>query len=97
MHDVAALEDPPRRVAGRARVTITSRLRTRPCSGRVTFTVRAPGRRTRPTARVRRSCNIRKVVSVRVRRGTRIRVGARFNGNRELRARSARTVSHRVR
>jgi hypothetical protein len=43
------------------------------------------------------SCNIRKVVRVSVRRGTLIRVGARFNGNRTLRARSAKTVSHRVR
>ena len=92
-----ALRVRSRRVGGRARVTITTRLRSRPCSGRVTFTVTAAGRRTRSTARVPASCNIRKVVHVSVRRGTRIRVGARFNGNRELRARSAKTVSHRVR
>jgi ABC-2 type transport system ATP-binding protein len=92
-----ALRVSSRRVGARARVTITTRLRTRPCSGSVTFTVTAAGRRTRSTARVPGSCNIRKVVSVSVRRGTRIRVGARFNGNRELRARSAKTVSHRVR
>ncbi|HEV2775486.1 MAG TPA: hypothetical protein VGV90_07835 [Solirubrobacteraceae bacterium] len=78
-------------------MTVTTRLRTRPCAGTVAFTVTAKGRRTRSTVRVPASCNVRKVVSVRVPRGTRIRVGARFNGNNELRARSAKTVSHRVR
>jgi ABC-2 type transport system ATP-binding protein len=92
-----ALRVSSRRVGGRARVTVTTRLRTRPCTGTVTVTVTAAGRRTRSTARVPRSCNIRKVVRVRVRRGSRIRVGARFNGNATLRARSAKTVSHRVR
>ena len=86
-----------RRVDGRARVTITTRLRTKPCSGKVTFTVTAAGRKTRSTAAVPSSCNIRKVVRVRVRRGTRIRVGAKFNGNATLKARSAKTVSYRVR
>ena len=86
-----------RRVAGRARVTISTRLRTRPCRGTVTFTVTAAGRRTRTTARVPASCNVRTVVRVSARRGTRIRVGARFNGNSALRPRTARTVTHRVR
>jgi ABC-2 type transport system ATP-binding protein len=85
-----------RRVDGRARVTITSRLRTKPCSGTVRFTISAAGRTTRTTARVPSSCNIKKVVRLRVRSGTRIRVGAKFNGNGSLKARSARTVSYRV-
>ena len=92
-----ALRISSRRVAGRARVTITTRLRTRPCRGTVSFTIAAAGRRTRSTASVPSSCNIRQVVRVSVRRGTRIRVSARFNGNSTLRARSAKTVSHRVR
>ncbi|MDX6718085.1 MAG: type transport system ATP-binding protein, partial [Solirubrobacteraceae bacterium] len=41
-----------RRAGGRARVTISTRLRTTPCSGTVTFTVTAAGRRTRSTATV---------------------------------------------
>ncbi len=86
-----------RRVDGRARVTITSRLRTKPCSGTVRFTVAAAGRTTRTTARVPSSCNIRKVVRLRVSSGTRIRVGAKFNGNATLKARTAKTVSYRVR
>ncbi len=86
-----------RRAGDRARVTISTRLRTRPCSGNVTFTVTAAERRTRSTVRVPGSCDIKKVMRVRVRRGTRIRVGARFNGNSALRARSAKTVSYRVR
>ena len=86
-----------RRVDGRARVTISTRLRTKPCSGNVRFTVSAAGRTTRTTAAVPGSCNIKKVVRLRVRSGTRIRVGAKFNGNGSLKARSARTVSYRVR
>jgi len=86
-----------RRVSGRARVTITSRLRTRPCAGTVRFTIRAAGRTTRYSARVASSCNIRKVVRLRIRSGTRIRAGAKFNGNTTLKARSARSVLHRVR
>jgi len=85
-----------RRVDGRARVTIATRLRTKPCSGSVRFTVSAAGRTTRTTATVPGSCNIRKVVRLRVRSGTRIRVRAKFNGNSSLKARSAKTVSYRV-
>jgi hypothetical protein len=86
-----------RRVDGRARVTITTRLRTKPCSGTVRFTISAAGRTTRTTARVPSSCNISQVVRLRVGSGTRIRVGAKFNGNATLKARSAKTVSYRVR
>ncbi len=92
-----ALRVSSRRAGGRARVTITTRLRTRPCSGTVTFTITAAGRRTRSTARVPSSCNIRRTVRVRVRSRTRIRVAARFNGNAGLKPRSAKSVSHRVR
>ena len=86
-----------RRLNGRARLTITSRLRSKPCKGTVTFTVTAAGRRTRSTVSVRRSCSIRSVVRLKVRRGTRVRVRARFNGNAELKARSSRAVTRRVR
>ena len=86
-----------RRVNGRARVTVTTRLRTKPCAGRVTFTVTAAGRRTRATVRVPSSCAIRYVARLKVARGRRIRVGARFNGNSQLKPRSSATVTHRVR
>ena len=85
-----------RRVDGRARVTIATRLRTRPCSGTVRFTISAAGRTTHTSARVPSSCDIKKVVR-RVSSGTQIRVGAKFNGNASLKARSAKTVSYRVR
>ena len=86
-----------RRVDGRARVTISTRLRSKPCSGTVTFTVTANGRRTRSSARVPRSCNASAVVRLRAARGTRIRVAAKFNGNAALKARSAKAVTYRVR
>jgi len=86
-----------RRVAGRARVAITTRLRTKPCSGTVTFTVTYGARTSRYTARVPRSCSIGKTVRVRALSGTRVRVRAKFNGNAQLRARSAKPVSTRIR
>ena len=86
-----------RRVDGRARVTVTTRLRSKPCAGTVTFTVTAAGRRTRGTVRVPSSCSIRYVVRLKVASGRRISVGAKFNGNSKLKARSAATVTHRVR
>lgn len=86
-----------RRVNGRAKVTITTRLRTKPCAGTVTFTVTAAGRRTRTTVRVPSSCSIRGVVRLDIARGRRISVRARFNGNAQLKARSSATVTHRVR
>jgi ABC-2 type transport system ATP-binding protein len=86
-----------RRVDGRARVTVSTRLRTKPCAGTVTFAVTAAGRRMRSTVRVPSSCSITYVVRLKVARGRRIRVGAKFNGNAELKARSAATISHRVR
>ena len=86
-----------RRVNGRARVTITTRLRTKPCSGTVTFTLTAADRRTRSTARVPSSCSIITVVRLSISPGTRVRVRAKFNGNAELNARSSATVTHRAR
>lgn len=86
-----------RRVNGRARVTITTRLRSKPCAGNVTFTVTGAGRRARTTVRVPSSCAIRAVVRLNVARGRQVRVSARFNGNAELAPRSSATVTHRVR
>jgi ABC-2 type transport system ATP-binding protein len=85
-----------RRVDGRARVTISTKLRSKPCSGNVTLTVAAAGKTTRTTARVPGSCRISKVVRLRVARGTRIKVGAKFTGNASLKGRSAKSVSFRA-
>ena len=85
-----------RRVNGRARVSISSTLRSKPCSGNVTLSVSAAGKTTRSTVRVPSSCKISRVVRLRVSRGTRIKVAARFNGNASLKARSAKSVSFRA-
>jgi hypothetical protein len=85
-----------RRVDGRARVTISTKLRSKPCSGNVTLTVAAAGKTTRTTVRVPGSCRISKVVRLRVARGTRIKVGAKFTGNASLKGRSAKSVSFRA-
>jgi ABC-2 type transport system ATP-binding protein len=92
-----ALRVSSRRVGSAARVSVSTRLRTKPCSGTVTFTITAAGRRTRSTKRVASSCTVRTTVRVRVRSRTRIRIAARFNGNAGLTARSAKSVSYRVR
>jgi ABC-2 type transport system ATP-binding protein len=86
-----------RRVNGRARLTISSTLRSKPCSGTVRVTVTAAGRKSRSTVRVPRSCKISKVVRLRVSRGARIKVSAKFDGNASLKARSAKTVTVRAR
>ncbi len=89
-----------RRIKGRARVTITSKLRSKPCSGNVKLTITnrsRKARKVRSTVRVAKSCKIRKVVRLRYRSRTRIRVQAKFSGNGSLRPRSARSVYHRVR
>ena len=78
-------------------MTISSKLRSKPCSGNVTLKVTAADRTTRTTVTVPGSCKFSKVVRLRVSRGTRIKVGARFNGNASLKARSAKSVSVRVR
>jgi uncharacterized protein YcnI len=78
-------------------VAITTRLRTKPCSGTVTFTVTYAARTARYTVRVPRSCSISKTVRLRVPRGVRVRVRAKFNGNAKLKARSAKPVSTRIR
>jgi len=85
-----------RRVSGRARVAITSQLRSKPCSGNVTLRVTAAGKTTRSTVRVPGSCKISKIVRLRVSRGSRIKVAAKFNGNASLKARSAKSVSFRA-
>ena len=87
-----------RRVRGGGhRLVLRTRLRSTPCSGTVTFRVRA-GRTTRTRrARMSRRCAAQRVVRVRVRRGTRARVSARFGGNAQLRPRAARTRALRLR
>ena len=87
-----------RRVDGRARVTITTRLRTKPCSGNVH--VHGLGGRAHDAhdrARAELVQHQEGRARCASRSGTRIRVGAKFNGNGSLKARSARTVSYRVR
>jgi ABC-2 type transport system ATP-binding protein len=86
-----------RRVEGRASVAIRTRLRTKPCTGTVTFTVTYAERTAHYTVRVPRSCSITKTVRLRVPGGTRVRVRAKFNGNAKLKARAAKPVTTRVR
>lgn len=88
-----------RRIKGRSRVTITSKLRSKPCSGNVKLTIRIYGKkkRMRSTVRVPKSCKIRKVVRLRVRSRKKIRVSARFSGNTSLKPRNAKSVNYRVR
>jgi ABC-2 type transport system ATP-binding protein len=85
-----------KRVNGRARVVIRSRLRSVPCAGTVTFTVSAAGKSTRYTVAVPSSCKIQQIVRLKVRGGRVIKVSTKFNGNSQLKARSARAVSVRV-
>lgn len=87
-----------RRAGGASRIVLTSRLRSRPCSGSVTIDVRIGGtaRRSLRTP-VTRSCAIRAVVVLRVRPRTSVRFAARFEGNSALGPRRARSVVRRVR
>jgi ABC-2 type transport system ATP-binding protein len=74
---------------GVVRIVVRSKLRSRPCSGRVALRIRA-GRRTRSLrTRVRRDCSVRAIVRLRVPRGTRARFAARFEGNSALQPRRA--------
>jgi ABC-2 type transport system ATP-binding protein len=84
--------------AGRfSRIVLSTRLRSRPCSGTVLFSLRAGGRVTSHRAPVRASCVALKVIRIRARAGTRARVGARFEGNDALLARRARGRTYRLR
>ena len=86
-----------RRVGAVSRIVLRSRLRSRPCSGRVRFEVRAGAIRRSIVAAVRPSCAISSAVRVRVRAGRRARISARFEGNATLAPRRAisRTVTLR--
>jgi ABC-2 type transport system ATP-binding protein len=80
-----------RRAGAASRIVLRSRLRSKPCTGRVRFEVRAGRARRSVTTRVRSSCAIRAVVRLRVRRGRRARISARFEGNAALAPRRARS------
>ena len=83
-----------RRSGGFSRIVLRARLSPQPCSGGVSFTIRARGRVYRRRAAVARTCVARTVVQLRVPRRTRVRVSARLAENSALRARS---VTIRVR
>jgi hypothetical protein len=86
-----------RRAGAVSRIVLRSRLRSKPCSGRVRFEVRAGRARRAVTTRVRSSCAIRAVLRLHVRRGRPARIAARFEGNAILAPRRAhsRTVTLR--
>ena len=71
------------------RVVVRSKLRSRPCSGRVALRIRAGGRTRSLRTAVRRDCSVRAIVRLRLPRGTRARFAARFEGNSALQPRRA--------
>jgi ABC-2 type transport system ATP-binding protein len=87
------------RRVGRAawEIVVRSRLRSKPCSGRVTITLRHGHARRTVRTRVRRDCSITRVVQVSGRHGQRIRISARFDGNAELMPRRAVSIQRRLR
>lgn len=80
-----------------SRVTLLSRLRSKPCSGNVAFLVRAGGLSRKRTARVRNTCRVRTTLRLRVRRGSPAKVAARYEGNTVLAPRRAHAVTRRLR
>lgn len=87
-----------RRSSRVVRVTLRGRLRSKPCSGTMTFTIRDRGTRRVSRAPVSaRTCRALKVVTLRAPRGRRVRVSARFDGNGSLAPRRARSVTYRLR
>ena len=86
-----------RREGTRMRIRLAVALRTRPCSGSVTFVVRTARRPYVYNAPLKAdSCRATRVVKLRLRPGSRVRVAATFNGNPELKPRRAREVVRRV-
>ncbi|HWC28235.1 MAG TPA: CocE/NonD family hydrolase, partial [Solirubrobacteraceae bacterium] len=81
-----------RRVRGRSRIVLRSRLRTRPCSGTVGFTIRAGSTRRTARATIAPTCAVRAVVRLRAPAGRTARIAARFEGNQQLAPRRARSV-----
>jgi hypothetical protein len=85
-----------RRLGG-GRLAVRVRLRSRPCSGTVTFRARA-GRLARARrARVSRRCTAAARLRLPAARGRRVRVSARYGGNATFAPRSARAVTVRLR
>ena len=80
------------------RIVISARLRSKPCSGTVTFEIRI-GRGTvrRAATASTRTCMARTTVATKARRGTRVRVTATFGGNAQLFPRRAAPVVTYVR
>lgn len=85
-----------RRTGSTMRLVLRARMGSRPCRGTFTFVVRT----SRPylyNGRLRGTpCRARRVVRVRASRGRLLRVSGTFNGNRDLKARAARTVARRA-
>lgn len=86
-----------RRVRGRSRIVLRSRMPSFPCSGTVRFTVRAGSVRRTVRAQIAPSCVIRAVLRLRVRPGRPARISARFEGNSLLRARRAHSIVRHLR
>jgi ABC-2 type transport system ATP-binding protein len=81
-----------------SRVVLRTTLRSHPCAGTMTFSLRTD---TRPARRYRANiststCAATRVVIVRARAGTPVRVALRFDGNNELAPRRAHSVTHRL-
>lgn len=85
-----------RRVGAVVRVGVRARLRSRPCRGRVTFTLRV-GAATHRSSRAVRACRARAVFVLRVPPGRRARASARFAGNAALLPRASRSMPVRLR
>ncbi len=87
-----------RRDGRTARISLRARLPVRPCQGAITFLVQTTKRpyvyHRRLTAR---PCRAAHKVRLRLPRGSRLRVSATFTGNPELKARTSRRVTHRIR
>ena len=86
-----------RREGRTVRISLRSKLRSRPCAGKVRFTIRASGTRRAKRVAVAASCAVRAVARVPARAGRTVRVGARFEGNDQLLPRRARSVLRRLR
>lgn len=86
-----------RRVRGHSQIVLRSRLRSRPCSGTVRFTIRAGSLKRVIRATIAPTCTIRAAVRLRVRPGRIARISALFEGNHVLRARRSHSVVRHLR
>jgi ABC-2 type transport system ATP-binding protein len=95
---IAVTSTRARRGTRAVRLTLRSRLRSRPCGGTMTFAVRLGAKTpTYHAAISTTTCRAVKHVTLRARRGRHVRVSMRFDGNGALAARRARSVSYRLR